>query len=173
MLFRSPHPNKIFAYLALQSSNKAENADYQSGAKPKFFAVSPLFLPDDGERNMLIQARSGTISTVQDGSSVQKKVNFGYLDPQGSALPDVNQKIEDTEWKKKVFPDPRWYQIMKAPGYNHAPPPSTVGNPATGTLKSCAESSDSGVRELCDQNKDLAKDLEEYYDTFEIGRAHV
>ena len=166
--FASPHPNKIFAYLALQSSNNTENADYQSGAKPKFFPVRPLFLPDDGERNMLIQARSGTISTLTaaGGPSVEKKVNFGYLDTQGSALPDVNQEIKDNEWKTKVFPDPRWYQIMKGPGYNHAPPPSSVGNPATGTLKPCAQATDAQVLELCDNNKDLSEDLGAYIENY-------
>ncbi|MBT3783393.1 hypothetical protein HOF92_00375 [bacterium] len=168
--FADAHPNKIYAYLALQASNDPVEAPFQDGSQPKFFAVAPLYLPDDGERSMLKQAREESIEALDaDGNPLgSRPVNSGYFDQPDAALPAVNQEISDGEWKTKVFPDPRWYQIMKNPGYNHAPPPPTLGGTLGGLgappLTKCADSADSEVVDLCADFQPLMEALDDYFD---------
>ena len=167
--FAEPHPNKIYAYLALQASNDPSEAEFQNGSKPKFFSLAPLYLPDEGEKEMLKQARAEAIEALDaDGNSLgSKPVNFGYFLQPAAALPAQNQEINDGEWNTKVFPDPRWYQIMKNPGYNHAPPPPSLGSALGGLggmpATPCSASADADVTNLCTTYQPLMEAMDDFF----------
>ena len=167
--FADPWPTKITAYLALQQANDPAAQDYQTGAKPKFFSVIPVFNPEDGERALLTEGRGESLTVMDaDGNAIgSREINFGYFDQVGAAIPAVNQEIPAGQWVSKVFPDPRWYQIMKTPGYNHAPPPASVGNPLSGgggvPTAPCSASTDPAVQNLCTVYEPLMTDLDSYF----------
>ena len=146
--FASRYPTKsgpVYAYLALQQENIPDFKKIHDGEQDKAMAYLPIFLNDEAERAMLKAARLETIP----GSD---SINYGY-DHQGVDIPvDFNQQIASGQWKSEVFPDGRWYQLMKVPAYNDGIPTSVgslVSNAGSdGLLKPCAEHSEA-VQEIC------------------------
>ncbi len=131
----------VYAYLALQHLNSADFKKIHDGEKDKAMTYLPIFLKDETERKMLEDLRLEAIP----GSD---SVNFGY-DHQGVDIPvEFNQQIASGQWKSDVFPDSRWYQLMKIPAYNDGIPtsPGTIGT--NEDITPCAEQRES-VQELC------------------------
>ena len=131
----------VYAYLALQQENNPDFRKIQDGEQDKVMAYLPIFLNDETERVMLKAARTETIP----GSD---SINFGY-DHQGVDIPvDYNRQIASGQWKSEVFPDGRWYQLMKVPAYNDGIPtsPGTIGS--NDDITPCSEQREA-VQELC------------------------